>query len=849
MLSKFLLIKKYKRSLLSLSSILLITINLISLYFIFEITPRSNDECLWVGKRDTAGLYFSLVKENGVTWNAGIRDGDQLLAINGRELSSAAIATLVFDRLEKGEKAIYTVSRNGEVFETEVEVKKLIQFVGLGAVLLSFVWVLVGYLVVMAKHDGDLQILFFKIGVGSTLGSLVYLYFGNVVLNPIFNAGWIIVIIDVLASIGLSFMPFWLIKFFWVFPNKFKIVENKFVNIFLSFTPYLILTITIITKIIYVYPYNVIGFVNVRTVILLGLVSFVSAVIGLISLFLNYIKIKNVKDKNPILIILVGYTIGIIAIFYTSTFANVFAESVFNSPEYYMPILLTAVIPITFGFSIFRYSLLDVSDVLKNAITYGVATISLAGIYFAIIYFIGQSVSLAIGTEYQGAIAGIVFIIFAVIFQSTKDKFQNILTKRFYPEQFASQKVLLKFSNDISSIVGLKNILETTKETFTDLLKINKFGIYLYNNENSKFKLQISEGFNEEDVEVSTDIDKIKAFLHQKEKLNRFQVIERDEFNIVFPSCVDDFIEEKIYTIIPLTIKSKIIGLVVFGLKYSGAQFAGKDLQLLVAAVNQVAIAIESARLYKSEARKDILERDLDNARRIQENLLPSKIPIIKNLDLSGIMIPAQHVAGDYYDFIKVSDTKLFVVTGDVSGKGLAASFYMTKLQTMIRLYCKEEECPKHVLTKLNKSIYDEIERNWFITISIALFNTETNELLFARAGHTPLMKFRNESVELIQPKGIGVALDKGEIFEKSLEEIKIKLEPNDIYLFYSDGVNEEMNYDKKLFGNNALSHELVINSTHRSEQIIKNIISSLSKFRGSKEPNDDVTLVAVKVK
>ena len=81
-------------------------------------------------------------------------------------------------------------------------------------------------------------------------------------------------------------------------------------------------------------------------------------------------------------------------------------------------------------------------------------------------------------------------------------------------------------------------------------------------------------------------------------------------------------------------------------------------------------------------------------------------------------MIPAMQVGGDYFDLIPISDTKLFVAVGDVSGKGLSASLYMTKLQTMIQISTKISTSPKEILIEINKQLYESIERSWFITMT-----------------------------------------------------------------------------------------------------------------------------------
>ncbi|MGE5411175.1 MAG: GAF domain-containing SpoIIE family protein phosphatase, partial [Clostridiales bacterium] len=303
----------------------------------------------------------------------------------------------------------------------------------------------------------------------------------------------------------------------------------------------------------------------------------------------------------------------------------------------------------------------------------------------------------------------------------------------------------------------------------------------------------------------------------------------------------------EIYTITPMIIKSKVIGLLCFGLKRSGSQFSGKDLEILCAAANQAAVSIENARLYESEAQKLAFERDLENARKIQESLLPKSIPEIARMDIAGIMTPAMQVGGDYFDIIKISPSRVFVLVGDVSGKGLSASLYMSKLQTMMRLYCQDGKSPKEVLVEVNRRIYESIERNWFITLNLALFDTERKTVKFCRAGHSPLLLLCGHEMSEYQPKGIGLGLEVGKIFSDTLEEIEIAMETNQTYAFYSDGVSEAMNKESELFGVDRLTHVISENQTESSQMIISSIMNSLENFRNGREQNDDITMVLIK--
>ncbi len=848
---------KYRKNLVIGLSVLLTLLNLINLFFILKIAPQSNDECLWRTRKvtqDSTAIFIKLVKKGGVTWKAGIRDGDQLLAINGREVKSTRYAQFILNNVAEGDTANYLIKRDGKTFVAKVKVKKLINFRALGYTLLSFIWLIVGFVVILAKPEGEVQNLFYFTGVFFTLTSTSSFFIVGFIQNPYFFINWLVIVIDLLSLIGSAYLPFVLVHFFWVFPRRMKIISKKHTVKVLYIIPTVLLIVELILRIIYFYfsPSNLFNQPFAILVITLGVPSFlifVGFVVGLISLFRSYLKLEKKRERSAIFIILTAYTIGVAAIIYTSTLANVLADTVYNSPEYFMPIIAVAIIPIAFGYSIFKYSLMDVTEVIKNAILYGVATISLAVIYFVAIYILGENIGQALSTEYQGILTAIIFIVFAIVFQSTKDRFQELLTKKFYPEQFAYQQVILKFSGEIASIIGLENILDTTIETFVKALSIKHFAILL-KDKNGNYVLKRGEGTRSDEFILTDENQNLKNFIEKKQRLKQPVVIEDTDFEFVFRNGYRLLAKEEIHTIIPLIVNNKIVGLLLFGLKHSGANFAGKDIELLTAAANQVAVAIENARLYESEAEKLKLERDIENAKKIQEGLLPKDFPAMPAVEICGKMIPALQIGGDYFDLIKISDNELFILIADVSGKGLSASFYMSKIQTMMHLYCKSGKKPFEILSTINDEIYGDIQKNWFITISLALFDAEKSTLNFARAGHTPLLMRRNGKLLKYQPSGIGVGLAPKNVFDSNLEEIEIELKKDDLLLLYSDGLTDSMNPEKEFFGEERLKKLFSAISPKESCNFILNkILIEEEKFRESSPQNDDITLLILKKK
>ncbi len=843
---------KYRLNVVSGLTLLLAFVAVLSIYFSLEVRLQSNDECLWNPKKiskDSLAIFFSNVKENGVSWNAGIRDNDQLLEIDGIKLSGTVQAQEILNKFDYGELANYVVEKpNGDIVRTQVFVKKLVQFGLLAQSISALLFLIIGFIVFTAKPDGLAHRLFYFIGVftvfsaASVLAPLDELFFLKFITEEpittlIAYSGVII------SQVAVQFL---FLYFVWSFPVQFKFASKKRVKgalitaaIILSLAGIVLASSLIWTNLKSLYLFR-------SWQILIRIIFFLMYIASWFSLFIQYKREKNPDKKKPVLLFLIAFTFGSLIQLYVGTIAPAISDTIFNSPEYYMPIILVVFVPIIFAYAIFKYHLLDVSIVVRNTIIYGAAMATVAGIYFLVIYLLGQGIGSFVGAENQGVVAGIFFLIFAFVFQSTKDKFQTFLTRKFYPEQFAYQKVLIQFSNDVSTVVGTDKILDLTSATFIDALKINKFGILLRDYKNDVLTLSRGIGFSNPYCVIEKS--NLLTVFKEKSLVSNAPVIEQQDFTRVFPDKADRLIEEGVYSIIPMIVKSKVVGALLFGLKYSGSKFGGKDLELLTAAANQIAISLENARLYQSESEKIKIERDLDLAKKIQQGLLPTFIPNLRGLDICGKMIPAMQVGGDYYDLIPLSDTKLFVAVGDVSGKGLSASLYMTKLQTMVQISTQISTSPKEILIEINKRLYKSMERNWFITMTLALFDTETKTVKFCRAGHMPLLTANNGNVESIRTEGIGLGLEKGEVFEKTLQEVEIKTKSNQIFAFFSDGITEAMNENDEMFGEDKLNEILKGKSHNRSTEVMDKVWSEVKLFRGSTLVNDDMTMVIVKV-
>ena len=253
-----------------------------------------------------------------------------------------------------------------------------------------------------------------------------------------------------------------------------------------------------------------------------------------------------------------------------------------------------------------------------------------------------------------------------------------------------------------------------------------------------------------------------------------------------------------------------------------------------------------------SELERERLHKELEIARDVQFKMLPKENPNIPGYLISSMCIPALEVGGDYFDFIKLGENKIGIVIADVAGKGLPAAIYMTLTKGAFQSYAALSDSPKEVLTKLNTLIYDTIERGSFITMFYAVLNFNNDKLAFARAGHEPVIYFNNkeEKLSLLKPGGIGLGLEEGKIFSKSIEEQEIDISQGDSFLFLTDGLTDaknEMNVD---FGmDNLLDVIKKYDRKSANKQpggLLDKISEEIKSFRNNSSQYDDITAIAI---
>ena len=297
---------------------------------------------------------------------------------------------------------------------------------------------------------------------------------------------------------------------------------------------------------------------------------------------------------------------------------------------------------------------------------------------------------------------------------------------------------------------------------------------------------------------------------------------------------------------VPLVSHGEVIG-ILHATKDIEYGFDQEDIDVLTTFADHVTIAIENSKLIAKSIERERLHQELMVAQRMQQRLLPQRVPRIPALDIAAISESSLEVGGDYYDFVELGEGRIGIVVGDVSGKGVSAAFYMAEVKGIFLSLSKLCTSPRELLARANHTLMGSLERNAFVSLIYVMVDPGRATMVLARAGHCPVLYITGNECELVRPTGLGLGLTDGTVFEESTEERKLSLKPNDVCVFYTDGITESRSASGEEYGYDRLVRAALGARHLDAERMKQAILSDVRAHIGSSTYGDDVTLVVLK--
>jgi len=232
-------------------------------------------------------------------------------------------------------------------------------------------------------------------------------------------------------------------------------------------------------------------------------------------------------------------------------------------------------------------------------------------------------------------------------------------------------------------------------------------------------------------------------------------------------------------------------------------------------------------------------------AHSLQQEILPKAMPPHTAYSGNALMAPAREMAGDFYDHFQLPDGRLGLVIADVSGKGVAAAFFMAITRTMMRAYAQKLPNASACIQLINDTISSENPHNMFVTLFYGILDPSTGEFTYTNAGHNPpILVRKNGDVEPLPLTG-GVAV--GVFPELEYEENSLTLGVGDILFLYTDGISEAMNLEGETFNEDNLERVLSKGAGKPIETVVENVTLAVSEFVGEAEQSDDITIFVLR--
>ena len=266
--------------------------------------------------------------------------------------------------------------------------------------------------------------------------------------------------------------------------------------------------------------------------------------------------------------------------------------------------------------------------------------------------------------------------------------------------------------------------------------------------------------------------------------------------------------------------------------------------------VAQVATAIRMRREIQARERRleqearirERIEQELHLARRIQQASLPESVPSLEGWDISPRYRPAREVGGDFFDFLELEDSRLGLVVGDATGKGVPAALVMSTTCGMLRAVTQASDySPGEVLQRVDEALSTRIPASMFVTCFYGVLDPESGRFTYANAGHDLPYVRRGGDADELRARGMPLGLMPG----MGYEEKEIILGAGDRALFYSDGLVEAHNPEGEMFGFPRL--RALVAEHAEGEPLVDFLMEELYSFTGEEwEQEDDITLVTL---
>ena len=424
------------------------------------------------------------------------------------------------------------------------------------------------------------------------------------------------------------------------------------------------------------------------------------------------------------------------------------------------------------------------------------------------------------------------------------ERVRRWLDRRFFREAYNAEKILGDLSEQVRTILDRNTLLETVTRRLSESLHVDRVAVVLQ--EGAFFRPAFATGYGSlPGVALPAETALVEQLRLTREPVavtHSALPAEHQALGLLGAQLL-----------LPLASKKGLLGFISLGPKKSEEPYSASDTSLLRTVAAQTGLALENTRLSEAiateTARRELLHREIEIAREVQERLFPQNLPAIATLEYAGHCRPASGVGGDYYDFLALANGHLGLAIGDISGKGVPAALLMASLQASVRgqsqgLNAEGRPDIAGLMTNVNRLVFDASPQNRYATFFYAQFDPLTRVLTYTNGGHNPPMLIRGEEILRLEAGGPPVGLFRPSRYQQA----ELALTTGDLLILYTDGISEAENPAEDEWGEDALISAVRTCAAAPPAEMISTIMRCADAFANGAPQHDDMTLVVARV-
>ncbi len=410
-------------------------------------------------------------------------------------------------------------------------------------------------------------------------------------------------------------------------------------------------------------------------------------------------------------------------------------------------------------------------------------------------------------------------------------------------EQLADMKGVLEVARQLGATVDLRTMLTHIQQASRKVMECERASVFLYDAKTDELYSYVATGV--EEIRFSARRGIAGAAVQGRQPINVPDAYADDRFNREVDQQTG-FRTRNILSLPLVGLDDAVVGVLQMLNKARGS-FSTWDEQLAATLAAQAGAAIQRQMLLEQYAEKQKLERDLDIARRIQQELLPDASPTLKGFDIAGWNKPADQTGGDAFDFMPLDGGRLAITIADATGHGIGPALVIAECRALLRATALSSNDPAEVIVRVNDLLVEDLPADRFVTCFFGLLDPTEATLRFSSGGHGPLLLFRAADEQIAELHATGLPL--GIMPDMTCEPADpIVFRPGDMMVLVTDGFFEWMGPDgEEQFGVGRIVDLIRRNKTQPAATLIETLYQEVVRFGAGTAQADDLTAVIIK--